>query len=95
MIINLNDTVYFTLTDYGYKRWLENRDEFYQSLPEDVAKKFRDDAKANGNKPPTSMQLWSFMQTFGKYFWSGNGSPVTRCEISLGSPLQQLAEVAE
>ena len=62
--INLNDKMIFKLTDEGRKILREHYTAIFSSYPPLI-----EESMENAER---GMQIWDFMNVFGKYFYMGN-----------------------
>ena len=72
MKINLNDTVKFKLTDYGKDIYFHQYDELNELIKRNGGKPLEPKMPKVDDNGYTEMQLWHFIELYGKYIGMAN-----------------------
>jgi len=86
--INLNSWIKFKLTDYGEDKYYEHYDEFNKIITQNGGKALTLPMLRTDKDGYTYMQLWEFMNKFGKYMILGNKDEII-------NPLEIIYEMGE
>ena len=78
MMINLNDTVKFKLTDYGKEIWYHQFDELNELAGKEVIKPSFPREDEDGY---TSLQLWLFIHLYGEHICMGKKNVIEPLEL--------------